>query len=91
VPRRHRRAPEPEQAPISDRVRALAAPEWAVVDGSSVRAVSGQKQYTCPGCNHPVRAGIAHLVVVEDDDIESRRHWHTECWRRELRRRGYKV
>ena len=91
MPRRHRRAPEPEPAPISEHVRSLAAPEWAIVDGSSVRAVGGQKQYTCPGCNHPVRAGIAHLVVVEDDDVERRRHWHTECWRRELRRRGYRV
>jgi hypothetical protein len=34
---------------------------------------------------------VQHLVVVEADDVEGRRHWHTECWRRELRRRGHRV
>jgi hypothetical protein len=35
-----------------------------------------------------IRAGMPHLVVVPDGDAESRRHWHTDCWRRELRRLG---
>jgi hypothetical protein len=91
VPRRHRRAPEPEARPLSEGVRSLAAPDWTTVDGSTVRIVGGQKVYTCPGCLHPVRAGVQHLVVVEDDDVDARRHWHTECWRRELRRRGHRV
>jgi len=91
VPRRHRRAPEHEPPPLSGGVRSLAAPEWATADGATVRIVGGQKAYTCPGCMHPVRAGVQHLVVVEQDDMEGRRHWHTECWRRELRRRGHRV
>jgi hypothetical protein len=35
-----------------------------------------------------VRSGIAHLVVVPTDDVDARRHWHTDCWKRELRRLG---
>jgi hypothetical protein len=29
-----------------------------------------------------------HLVVVPVGDADARRHWHTECWRKELRRQG---
>ena len=50
--------------------------------------VGGQKAYRCPGCDHEVRAGVWHLVVVPGGDVDARRHWHTECWRRELRRQG---
>jgi hypothetical protein len=89
MPRRHRRAPDPVVTPV--RMPGFVAPAWAQADGATVRAVTGDKAYTCPGCNHQVRAGVAHLVVVESEDVEGRRHWHTECWRRELRRRGHKV
>ena len=57
--------------------------EWA-----DVRAVTGDKAYRCPGCGHEIRRGTPHLVVVPHDDPGQRRHWHTECWRRELRRTG---
>ncbi|MEX0991613.1 MAG: hypothetical protein WD004_05020 [Actinomycetota bacterium] len=64
------------------------APEWAQALGFDVRQVSGQKTYRCPGCDHEVRTGVQHLVVVPGADAEERRHWHTECWRSELRRLG---
>ena len=91
MPRRHRRAPEPDARPLSPGVRSLAAPDWAVAGGATARVVTGTKTYLCPGCQHDVRPGVSHLVVVEEEDVESRRHWHTECWRRELRRRGHGV
>jgi hypothetical protein len=67
------------------------APDWAQADDATVRAVTGDKPYICPGCQHQIRPGVQHLVVVEAEDVEGRRHWHTECWRRELRRRGHRV
>ena len=88
MPRRHGRAreregpPEPVQRPVG------AAPEWASIPGATVRAVVGDKPYRCPYCQQEIRAGLAHLVIVEDEDVEGRRHWHTPCWQRELRRRG---
>lgn len=50
-------------------VRAVAAP----------RAV---KTYRCPGCDHEIRIGVAHVVVLPVDvgDVDDRRHWHTSCW-----------
>ncbi|HTG47348.1 MAG TPA: hypothetical protein VK646_06810 [Actinomycetota bacterium] len=70
--------PQPRSAP----------PPWAVVEGFEVRNVTGPKEYRCPGCDHVIRPGSWHLVVVPDGDAEGRRHWHTECWRSELRRLG---
>ncbi len=86
MPRRNRRAPEPPPPP-SARPRSP-APPWAEVSGYEVRLVQGDKPYRCPGCDHEIRPGLAHLVVVPAGDADARRHWHTACWRSELRRRG---
>ena len=49
----------------------------------------GEREYRCPGCDHVVRVGTQHVVVVPRDDVTARRHWHTQCWRTHLRgRRG---
>lgn len=83
MPRRNRRVPEefvPATAPRS------VAPEWANAPGFEVREVTGDKPYRCPGCDHAIKQGVRHLVAVPVDDPDERRHWHTECWRRELRR-----
>jgi len=85
MPRRNRRDPDDRAAVEPPRAR-LAAPDWAELDGFEVRQVGGEKEYRCPGCDHMIRAGIWHLVVVPTGDAEARRHWHTECWRRELNR-----
>lgn len=90
MPRKNRRNPEfflPPEAPTTPS-RGADTPTWAQAPGYEVRGVGGQKEYRCPGCDHMVRAGIAHLVVVPTDDVDARRHWHTECWKRELRRLG---
>jgi hypothetical protein len=87
MPRKHRRDPAfitPSEAPPPR----ADAPPWAQAPGFEVRQVGGQKPYRCPGCDHEVRAGLWHLVVVPTGDVDARRHWHTECWRRELRRLG---
>jgi hypothetical protein len=65
------------------------APVWARADGLTVRSVAGLKgkTYRCPGCQQEIRPGTPHLVVAAQDDLESRRHWHTSCWRTELKRR----
>ena len=90
MPRRNRRHTEYFGAPGAPPARAD-APIWAQAPGFDVRNVGGQKEYRCPGCDHMVRAGVWHLVVVPRDDVDARRHWHTECWRRELRRLGLYV
>ena len=88
MPRKNRRNPESFQAPEAAPPTRADAPTWAQAPGYEVRNVGGQKAYRCPGCDHEVRAGVWHLVVVPLGDVDARRHWHTECWRRELRRLG---
>jgi hypothetical protein len=61
------------------------APTWAIVPGVDVRRVSGEKAYRCPGCDHVIREGLWHLVVIPDGAPDDRRHWHEHCWRVELR------
>jgi hypothetical protein len=86
MPRRHRSARERVGPPPPPERSGTAAPPWAQTAGLDVRAVIADKVYKCPWCDHEIRRGVSHLVVVPEGDPTSRRHWHTECWRRELRR-----
>ena len=51
-----------------------------------VRPIAGSravKIYRCPGCDHQIRSGTAHVVVwpIESPGaMDDRRHWHTPCW-----------
>jgi hypothetical protein len=87
MPRKNRRAPL-EYLPSPAPVDRSSAPAWALAEGYEVREVAGDKEYRCPGCDHVVRVGLRHLVVVPAGAADERRHWHTECWRSELRRQG---
>ncbi len=89
MPRKHRRNPEYFEPPSAVQpARRSDPPLWALSPSYDVRQVVGDKEYRCPGCDYIVRPGSWHLLVVPLDDPDSRRHWHTECWRRELRRIG---
>lgn len=46
------------------------------------------KAYRCPGCDHEIRPGEGHEVVVPVDSPSDRRHWHTGCWFQEAKRRN---
>ena len=51
-----------------------------------VRTVPGSratKTYRCPGCDHEIAPGVAHIVAWSADALggaDDRRHWHTGCW-----------
>ncbi|MFD4292481.1 ATP/GTP-binding protein [Rhodococcus sp. NPDC058505] len=51
-----------------------------------VRQIPGTravKTYRCPGCDHEIQTGVAHVVAWPADGLggaEDRRHWHTGCW-----------
>lgn len=59
-------------------------------DGWVVRSLPGagsDKDYRCPGCDHEVVAGTAHVVAWPEGQPDLRRHWHTPCWGARARRR----
>ncbi|MDD4868586.1 MAG: hypothetical protein PHQ28_16185 [Mycobacterium sp.] len=62
--------------------------EYEVCPVTAARAV---KTYRCPGCDHEISFGTAHVVVWPADSphagIEDRRHWHTTCWANRATRR----
>ena len=52
-----------------------------------VRRIPGAratKAYRCPGCDHEIRPGVAHVVVwpadLGESAVDDRRHWHSPCW-----------
>ncbi|WP_290868512.1 hypothetical protein [Hamadaea sp.] len=54
-----------------------------------VTAGAATKAYRCPGCDHEIPPGVAHVVAWPADgrgDSSDRRHWHTACWRARHRR-----
>ncbi|MFR9729652.1 hypothetical protein ACL03H_10515 [Saccharopolyspora sp. MS10] len=60
--------------------------EWLV---RTVPAAQAGKTYRCPGCDHEVRPGVAHVVAWpadEQGDVADRRHWHSGCWKARARR-----
>ncbi len=51
-----------------------------------VQPYEAVKPYRCPGCDHEIRSGEGHEVVVPTAAPDHRRHWHSGCWQREARR-----
>ena len=52
------------------------------VDVRHVQPYEAEKPYRCPECDHEIRPGEGHEVVVPRNDPDARRHWHSACWRR---------
>lgn len=96
--RRSRRRPYSDgHVPLDpDRLRSVPRSETGP-DGSAwtVRQVRGSdKEYRCPGCDQIIPAGTAHVVAWQSDHLlgeqaglDSRRHWHSSCWRARGHRR----
>ena len=60
-----------------------------IEDGWVVRAITGAaavKAYRCPGCDHEVPVGVAHVVAWPEGAPQDRRHWHSPCWAARHRR-----
>jgi hypothetical protein len=55
-----------------------------------VQPYQAVKTYRCPGCDHEIRPGEGHEVVVPRDAPQDRRHWHSSCWQRASRPKGAK-
>jgi hypothetical protein len=60
--------------------------EQGEVQVRHVQPYQAVKTYRCPGCDHEIRPGEGHEVVVPLDAPELRRHWHSGCWARSSRR-----
>ncbi len=86
---RRQRTPAAAPTPTGGWQQYRELPEGTFVE----RAVSGSaatKPYRCPGCDHEVAVGVAHVVVwpADGDGADRRRHWHSTCWQRRATRGG---
>src|ERR1700742_3251940 len=82
-----RRTPPRRQrplAPLQDGRRIETGPDGYQYEVRAIAAARATKIYRCPGCDHEIRSGTAHLVVWRADggegSADDRRHWHTPCW-----------
>ncbi|SDE13192.1 ATP/GTP-binding protein [Rhodococcus tukisamuensis] len=87
MPRRnHHRRAEPPSPLGGSQARVESGPAGYDGEQYQVRQIPGAratKTYRCPGCDHEIRPGVAHLVAWPADAIggaEDRRHWHSGCW-----------
>jgi hypothetical protein len=94
VPRRNRRSADGHDPVLEEeRVRRGAQRVQASSDGTwlvrLITADGATKAYRCPGCDHEIAVGVAHVVAWPADergDVADRRHWHTGCWNARSRR-----
>lgn len=79
-PARKRRQLDPLPTPR----RIETGPDGYDYEVRPVPGVRATKVYRCPGCDHEIRPGVAHVVVWPADagesSVDDRRHWHTPCW-----------
>ncbi|MEQ0646256.1 hypothetical protein ABLO07_15485 [Mycobacterium tuberculosis] len=77
----HRQRPEPPSWALR---RVEAGPDGHEYEVRPVAAARAVKTYRCPGGDHEIRSGTAHVVVWPTDlpqaGVDDRRHWHTPCW-----------
>ncbi|WP_081491200.1 hypothetical protein [Mycolicibacterium phlei] len=80
--RRRARRPLPPPLPAPRRIEI--GPDGFDYEVRPIAASRAVKTYRCPGCDHEIRPGTAHLVAIPVDvgtlGVEDRRHWHTPCW-----------
>lgn len=84
--RRPQRAEQPV-SPLASLRRVETGPDGLQYEVRPVAAARAVKTYRCPGCDHEIRSGTAHVVAWPADSplagpegVEDRRHWHTPCW-----------
>lgn len=78
------------QEPERDPATSFASIEEHTEGMYTVRKITGSsshKPYRCPGCDQLIPTATPHIVAWIDDDIDSRRHWHTACWTKKDHRR----
>ena len=65
--------------PVSRRIEV--GPDGHDYEVRPVPGVRAVKTYRCPGCDHEIRSGTAHVVVWRAEGgatgADDRRHWHT--------------
>ena len=85
---RHRNPPRRQRPlpplPVTRRIET--GPDGYEYEVRPIAAANAVKTYRCPGCDHEIRPGEGHKVVVPLDAPDDRRHWHTGCWFREEKR-----
>ncbi len=85
MPRRNRRQldGEPEVESVAERIL---GPSSMRREGFEVAVASNkEKRYRCPYCEGWIEPGSRHVVAVPVGDADSRRHYHSGCWSKQVK------
>lgn len=78
--------PDPERDPAQS-FQSIEEHHEGIYTVRKITGSSSNKPYRCPGCDQLIPTATPHIVAWIDDDIDSRRHWHTACWGKKDQRR----
>ncbi|OBF86348.1 hypothetical protein A5791_21235 [Mycobacterium sp. 852002-51163_SCH5372311] len=87
---RRPKPPRGQQPPSAGLRRLETGTDGYEYEVRAISAARAAKTYRCPGCDHEIRSGTAHVVVWPTDSVvagaDDRRHWHTPCWKNRANR-----
>ena len=89
-PRRNhpkRRGPKPPERELRGSNETIEEHGEGIYRVRKITGSSSTKPYRCPGCDQLIPLATPHIVAWIEDDVESRRHWHTPCWSARDRRK----
>ncbi|MEI6867279.1 MAG: hypothetical protein WCK62_02145 [Actinomycetes bacterium] len=89
-PRRNhpkQRGPKPEERDIATSHETIEEHTEGTYRVRKITGSTSTKPYRCPGCDQLIPTATPHIVAWLEEDIESRRHWHTPCWTKRAQRR----
>jgi hypothetical protein len=89
-PRRNhpkRRGPKPEEREMGTSSETIEEHSEGVYRVRKITGSSSTKPYRCPGCDQIIPMATPHVVAWLEEDVESRRHWHSACWAKRNDRR----
>jgi len=79
--------PKPEDRDVSTSFQTVEEHHEGIYTVRKITGSSSSKPYRCPGCDQLIPTATPHIVAWIDDDLESRRHWHTACWNKKDQRK----
>lgn len=87
--RKARRANEAAPRPLGDVFgHSEPGPDGEMYTVRTVPGGRALKPYRCPGCDHEIAPGVAHVVAWPAyGGGDDRRHWHRGCWNGRATRR----
>jgi hypothetical protein len=79
--------PKTEESEVGNSFQTVEEHQEGIYTVRKITGSSSSKPYRCPGCDQLIPTATPHIVAWMNEDLESRRHWHTACWNKKDQRK----